>query len=55
MKNDIITAALNNDISKISEYKSTINYLSGGMEDSGVNEVNELIVQKASMEAHLSG
>ena len=55
MKNDIITAALNHDISKISEYKSTINYLSGGMEDSGVNEVNELIVQKDRMEAQLSG
>lgn len=55
VKNDIITAALNHDISKISEYKSTINYLSGGMEDSGVNEVNELIVQKDRMEAQLSG
>ena len=55
VKNDIITAALNHDISKISEYKSTINYLSGGMEDSGVNEVIELIVQKDRMEAQLSG
>lgn len=54
VKNDIITAALDNNISKISEYKNTINYLSGGMENSSVNEVNELEAQKNRMEAQLS-
>lgn len=54
IKDNVITASLNNNISKISEYKDAINYLSGDMEDADKNEVNELINQKRRMETQFS-
>lgn len=54
VKNDIITAALGENYSKISEYKSSINYLSGGTQDNGAAEIADLSAQKTRMEAQLS-
>ena len=54
VKNDIITATLSENYSKISEYKSSINYLSGGAQDTGAAEIAELSAQKTRMEAQLS-
>lgn len=54
VKSDIITAALNENYSKISEYKNSINYLSGGAQDTGAAEIADLSAQKTRMEAQLS-
>jgi len=52
---DIVKSALNNDLSAISEHKSTINYLVGEKNSDSNRELNALIEQKRQMEVQMGG
>ncbi len=55
IRTDIIEAALNNDLSAITEYKSTVNYLVGDVNSDSNSEINALMAQKRQIEAQMGG